>query len=219
MSFNMWQEEPSDKVLGLSGTPDAGEDYGLSRIQLNAKYPRPLIAFDRDGVMFETDGSPITSIENAVPIKSSFIAVNILRRKGFKVAMIHDQPGISAKLITHEQVEEIDQYTLKLLGEAGCPSIDGILYNESNNKQDFFAKPKPGMLRRLRDEFNVPYKSGYYVGDKVIDAKMAMKCGLLPVLVCTESEDLSKLNSFANKALKNRTLIYDTFLEFAQKLV
>ena len=47
---------------------------------------------------------------------------------------------------------------------------------------------------------------------------MAMKAGLLPVLVRSEVSDLSKLDSFANKALKNRTLVYDTFLDFADTL-
>lgn len=215
MTYNMWGDQPT---TSNPNGEKVNEDFQLNREQLNAKYPRPLVAFDRDGVMFETDGNPILSRESARPIKESFIALAKLRHRGFKIAMIHDQPGISAGLVTHEQVDDINNYVIELLGQYNCPSIDGILYNESNHKSDMFGKPKVGMFRRLRDEFNVPYKNGYYVGDQVMDAKMAMKAGLLPVLVRSEVSNLSKLDSFANKALKNRTLVYDTFLDFADTL-
>jgi len=215
MSYNMWDPTPPQ----VSQTSE-GPDFELNRQALNAKYTRPLVAFDRDGVLFETDGSPILSVAEAKPIKSAFQAITKLRHRGFKIAMISDQPGISQGLVTREQVEAVNQHALELLGQFNCPSIDGILYNESNNKQDYFAKPKTGMFKRLRDEFGVPYKNGYYIGDQIVDAKMAMKAGLVPVLVRTGllSQEEHKLNSFANRALKNRTIICDTFLEFADTL-
>lgn len=81
-----------------------------------------------------------------------------------------------------------------------------------------YAKPNTGMLKRMRDEFRVPYKGGYYIGDQVVDAKMAMKAGLSPILVRTGIQDHSKLNSFANKQLKRRTKIFDSLLDFADLL-
>ena len=74
------------------------------------------------------------------------------------------------------------------------------------------------MLKRMRDEFRVPYKGGYYIGDQVVDAKMAMKAGMAPILVRSDISDLKKLNSFANKALKRRTKIFDSLLDFADLL-
>ena len=81
-----------------------------------------------------------------------------------------------------------------------------------------YAKPNTGMLKRMRDEFKVPYKGGYYIGDQVVDAKMAMKAGMAPILVRSDISDLKKLNSFANKALKRRTKIFDSLLEFSDQL-
>ena len=53
---------------------------------------------------------------------------------------------------------------------------------------------------------------------QVVDAKMAMKAGLSPILVRTGIQDHSKLNSFANKQLKRRTKIFDSLLDFADLL-
>ena len=141
MSFNMWgsaKAEPSKEQ-------NYSEDSNLSFKEMMEKYNKPLVAFDRDGVMFETEGKPIT-IDNAVPIIDSFKAVAMIRRKEYKIAMICDQPFISAGLITHQQVEEVNALTIEYLGQYGGPSIDMVLYNESNQKHDIFGKPRTGMF-------------------------------------------------------------------------
>ena len=212
MSYNMWGSAKADPPQ-----QQESEDQNLTHEQRMAKYPKPMVAFDRDGVLFETDGTPIKR-EDAVPIVDAFKAIAMIRRKGYKIAMICDQPGLNANLITHEEVELGNAYVIELLGQYGCPSIDCILYNEGNEKHNMYAKPNTGMLKRMRDEFRVPYKGGYYIGDQVVDAKMAMKAGLSPILVRTGIQDHSKLNSFANKQLKRKTKIFDSLLDFADLL-
>jgi HAD superfamily hydrolase (TIGR01662 family) len=213
MSYNMWgagKTAPQQQR--------GSEDEGLSFSEKMAKYHKPLVAFDRDGVMFKTTGEPITR-ETAEPIIDSFKAVAMIRRKGYKIAMICDQPFISAGLITHEQAEDVNKLTIELLGRWNCPSIDMMLYNESNQKHDIFAKPNTGMFKRLKEEFMIPYKGGWYVGDQVVDAKMAMKARMRPILLRTGLLDDKKMNSFANKQLKRQTKVYDNFLEFAETLI
>ncbi len=213
MSYNMWGSVKADP----QPQENLSEDSNLTHEQRMAKYSKPMVAFDRDGVLFETNGEPIRK-ENAIPIVDAFKAIAMIRRKGHKIAMICDQPGLSNKTITHEEVEEGNMYVIELLGNHGCPSIDCVLYNEGNNKHDIFGKPNTGMLKRMRDEFKVPYKNGYYIGDQVMDAKMAMKAGISPILVQSDISDLKKLNSFANKALKRRTKVFESLLDFAETL-
>ena len=76
------------------------------------------------------------------------------------------------------------------------------------------------MFKRLRDEFKVPIKGGYYVGDRLIDAKMAEKAKLKPILVRTGkyADDEKRINSFSNRSLKKKTKVYNNLLEFAQAL-
>jgi histidinol phosphatase-like enzyme len=76
------------------------------------------------------------------------------------------------------------------------------------------------MFYRLRDEFQVPIKGGYYVGDRLIDAKMAEKAKLKPILVKTGkyADDQKRINSFSNRSLKKKTRIFENLLEFANSL-
>jgi D-glycero-D-manno-heptose 1,7-bisphosphate phosphatase len=209
----MWGETSVEEIQ--QGSPD----QLLNRKQLNEKYSKPLIAIDRDGVIIECNGN-IKTPEQFLPIEGSLQAIAMIRSKGYKIAIIFDQPGISKNELSIEQVETINMHMLDLFGKAGCPSIDGILYNTSESKDDPWAKPKPLMFYRLRDEFQVPIKGGYYVGDRLVDAKMAEKGKLKPILVRTGKyfEDEKKLNSFSNKPLKKKTKIYNSLLEFAQAL-
>jgi len=206
----MWGESPSEEQK-------VNEDFSLSHAQRMEKYNKPVVCFDRDGVVFEYKEA-ITSREDAIPIKSSFEALALIRRKGYKLAMVHDQPGISQGLVTHEQVEDINQYVIELLGESNCPSIDSILYNESNNKSDYYGKPNNGMFLRLRDEFKVPIKGGFYIGHQSIDIKTAKKSSLRPVAFRFSHTDLKYLNSFAMRELKRKTAIVDDLMDFAHSL-
>lgn len=211
--YNMWGESEVKDIE--QGSPD----QILDRNQLNKKYSKPLIAIDRDGVLIECNGN-IKNTDQFVPIAGSIEAISMIRAKGYKLAIIFDQPGISKNELTIDQVEEMNAYMLNLFGEAGCPSIDGILYNASDSKDDPWSKPKPLMFYRLRDEFKVPIKGGYYVGDRLIDAKMADKAKLKPILVKTGkfSEDEKKFNSYSNRPLKKKTKIYNNLLDFAKAL-
>ena len=207
----MWGEEsPTQQPIN--------EDFELTHEQKMAKYNKPLVAFDRDGVLFRTDGGPIRSRDEAIPIESAFAAIGVIRRKGYKIAMVCDQPWISRGELTNEQVEDVNDYVIDLLGEEQCPSIDCMLYNTSSEKQDEYAKPNKGMFTRLRDEFRVPIKNGFYVGDQIVDAKFALKSKLKPIIVKTGMFDEKRWNSFSNQKYRKVTKTYDTLMEFAHAL-
>lgn len=210
MPYNMWGDESPQQPIN--------EDFELTHEQKMAKYHKPLVAFDRDGVLFSTNGGPIRSRDEAIPIDGAFEAIGLIRRKGYKIAMICDQPWISKGELTNEQVEEINEYVVELLGQGNCPSIDCILYNISNEKYDLYAKPNKGMFERLRDEFRVPIKGGFYIGDQVIDAKFALKSKLKPIIVKTGLFDEKRWNSFSNEKYRKASKIYDTLMEFAHTL-
>ena len=211
--YNMWQDEKAAAIQ--EGSPDAL----LSRAQMWNKYPKPLVAIDRDGVLSKCK-DVVKSVESFEPIEGSLSAISMIRSKGYKIAIIFDQPGISRGELTVEDVDRMNDHMIDLFGQAGCPSIDGTLYNMSDIKDDIYSKPNTGMLKRLRDEMGVPLKGGYYVGDRLVDAKMADKAKLKPVLVKTGkySEDEKKFNSYANRPLKKKTKIFNDLLEFAQAL-
>lgn len=185
---------------------------------MKARY-KITIGLDRDGTINEDIGY-ISNPQKLQPIPGSLEAVSQIRKKGYNIVILTNQAGISKGVMTESDVDRVNQQLLQYLGEAGCYSIDGIYYSTTNLKQDIYAKPNIGMFKRAEEELGVKFKTGAYVGDKISDLKAAEKIGAIPVLVKTgHGEDtLKKLNSYANRQLKKKTIIFNNLLEFAHSL-
>jgi D-glycero-D-manno-heptose 1,7-bisphosphate phosphatase len=180
----------------------------------------PVIGLDRDGTIIEDVGDYITDPKQAVPISGSLSAIKMLRDRGHKIVIITNQGGIAKGLQTQQQVENVHKHLLEVFGQAGIMSIDGLYYSMSSLKDDIYAKPNIGMFKRAKDELKIDWKKGWYVGDKISDLKAADKAGAKPILVLTGhgKETLEKLNTFANRELKKKTLVFNNLLEFAKSI-
>jgi D-glycero-D-manno-heptose 1,7-bisphosphate phosphatase len=180
-----------------------------------------VIGLDRDGVINRDLGTYCYKIEDFDLIPGSLDAIATLRRKGYKIAIITDQGGIEKGIYTPEQVDALHEHMLKLLGEAGCFSIDAIYYSASSRKEDPFAKPNTGMFKRCEREIkDIKFKEGYYVGDKIKDLKAAVNVGAQPILVRTGYglETEKELNRYAHRDLKRQTQIFDDLAQFVESL-
>jgi len=177
------------------------------------------IGLDRDGTINEDRGY-ISHPDGFVPIVGSLEAVAQIRAKGYNIVILTNQAGISKGLLTQQDVESVNHRMLELLGQAGCPSIDGIYYSTTNLKDDMFAKPNIGMFRRAEEEQGVKFKGGAFVGDKISDLKAAEKIGATPVLVKTGhgADTLKELDRYAHRDLKKKTMIFDDLWSFANAL-
>jgi D-glycero-D-manno-heptose 1,7-bisphosphate phosphatase len=180
-----------------------------------------VVGLDRDGVINRDRGTYTWKVEDFEPIEGSLEAMAELRRKGHKIVVITDQGGIEKGIYTQQDVDTLHEHMLKLLGDAGCFSIDAIYYSASSRKEDPFAKPNTGMFKRCEKEFkDIKFNQGYYVGDKIKDLKAAVKMGAKPILVRTGygTETEQELNKFAYRDLKRRTKVFDTLADFVRTL-
>lgn len=188
-------------------------------------YDKCVIGIDRDGVI-NVDASElgldyVSTVDQFSPIESSLEAIALIRSKGHRIAVISNQGGIAKGLLTEEEVDSVHDHMLKLLGEAGCPSIDAIYYSASSQKDDMFAKPNTGMFKRCENEHKgIKFSRGYYVGDKLSDLKAAMKMGSTPILVRTGHgiETEKQLKKFTYRDIRKKTKIFDNLYQFAETL-
>lgn len=177
-----------------------------------------VIGIDRDGVINEDLGTYVTRPEDFRPIPGSLEAIADLRSKGYHIVIITNQGGIEKGIMTQDDVNRVHNHMLDLLGQVGCASIDGIYYSASSNKKDPFAKPNVGMFKEAQKQNkNIQFSKGFYIGDKITDLKAATKIGAKPILVQTGygAETLTKLNSFANRPIKAKTRVVSNLAEFA----
>ncbi len=180
-------------------------------------YTGPVIGLDRDGVINRDLESYVTRAQDFEPIKGSLEAIAKLRRNNFKIAIITNQGGIEKGIMTQEDVDNVHDYMFKLLGDAGCSSIDALYYSASSRKNDPYAKPNTGMFKRCEKENpHIKFKDGYFVGDRMSDLRAAIKVGATPILVRTGygSNTEQQLNKFTYRDIKKRTKIFDTLSDF-----
>lgn len=212
--------------------PQGGMSQGVTEEQMRLQemqaswpqvFPKSIIGLDRDGVINFDRGHYLTKVEEWEPIPGSLEAIRMMRLKGYKVVILTNQGGIAKGLQTHEQVDTIHQHMMKVFGEAGIFSIDGMFYSESSLKDDYYAKPNLGMFHRAEKELfsGKRFKQGgFYVGDKMSDLKAAYKIGATPVLVKTgHGEDTQEaLKKFSAEKIRKKTKVFNSLIDFAEAL-
>tara|TARA_B100001996_G_scaffold164082_1_gene125125 strand:- start:24 stop:740 length:717 start_codon:yes stop_codon:yes gene_type:complete len=181
-------------------------------------FPKPMVGFDRDGVVIEWKNI-IKNYQDVKYIPGSLEAIRKLRLKGHKAWMFSDQPNIRRGLMKDQDVQNVMNIMMQNFGQHGIFSIDGFLYNGSDDIRDPYAKPNIGMMNRSKNEMKMDWTDGYYVGDTIEDVKMAIKFGVTPVLVRTGKGKQTEKDYF--KGISNKyegVKIFDNLLSFVDSL-
>ena len=207
-------------VSDTSGQPTTPQPGVYTPLTMPATFDKYTIALDRDGVVCECDDE-ITGPDKFRPIADAFRAVAIIRSKGHRVVFLFDQPSISQRKVTIDQVEDCNRHMLNLLGYAGCTSIDGIWYNTSNKKDDAYGKPNLGLFKHAETSNPaLKIEGGVYVGDSLEDLIMANKANATPILVLTGKgkKTAEKLKNPIYRLLQPKVKVYDSLMKFAETL-
>ena len=204
------------------GMPEGSPPPGYSRYNSDdwpKEFPKEVIGIDRDGVINEWK-NVIKKHEDVRWITGSLEAIRTLRLKGYKVMMFSDQPNVMKGLIKPDEIDKImNTFYMREFGLNGIFSIEGFLYNTSDDPRDQFAKPNTGMFQRMEQMHKVSIEGGYYVGDTLDDIKMAQNGGAKPVLVRTGFGAKTEKENF--KGINNKykdVQIFDNLLDFANSL-
>ena len=200
---------PASEVPQQAGTPSLWP----------TSFPKQTIGIDRNGVITSNSGSIIHPDQISI-VPGALEAIRQMRVKGYKVVLFFNEPAITAKLATPPLIDAVNQRLMELFGQAGIQTIDGLLYSTSTMKEDMYALPNPGMPKKAEGDFNVSFKNGYFVGSTITALKTAENIKSTPVLIRGElyEETIQKLNTFANKKLKQGTKQFNTLQEFVNSL-
>ena len=218
-----YQPQGLPQQQGLSPRPQGMPQMGQQQSQYNPQdwptsFPKPMVGFDRDGVVIEWR-NVIKNYKDVKYIPGSLEAIRKLRLKGHKAFMLADQPNIYRGLLTDQDVYNINNIMMQNFGQHGIFSIDGFLYNQSDDIRDPFAKPNIGMLNRSKNEMGLDWTDGYYVGDTIEDVKMAIKFGVTPVLVRTGKGKTTEKEYLKGMSSKYEGVkVFDNLLSFVDSL-
>lgn len=181
-------------------------------------FPKESIGIEIPGIVVE-EGEILQPGDLKI-LDGSLNAIKELRLKGYKVFLFFNEPLISQGKLKVEDVDARLQHLMQIFGQAGILSIEGILYSTSTLKNDIYSFPNNGMLKRAEREFNQKYKGGYFLSNNLNGIKAGESAGAKPILINSlKIEEIQlKLNTFANKDLKNKIKIFNDLQSFSNFL-
>lgn len=186
------------------GTPDRYEavcaDYREGRVQAkNLKNKQKAIFLDRDGTINKYVGF-LRNIDDFELLPGVTEAIRIINASGYLAIVVTNQPVIARGEVTYDQLQEIHNKMETLLGAEGA-YLDAIYFCPHHPHKGYEGevselkiecdcrKPKPGMLLRAADDFNIDLSKSWMVGDGENDIKAGKAAGCRTALVGNDSFD------------------------------
>jgi D-glycero-D-manno-heptose 1,7-bisphosphate phosphatase len=160
------------------------------------------VLFDRDGTLIKDvpyNGDP----QRVEPVPTASQALEMVRAKGIHTGVVTNQSGVARKLITVDQLNQVNARVEQLLGAFDiwqiCP----------HDPEDGCAcrKPAPGMVLAACAALNVSADEAVVIGDIESDMTAARRAGARSVLVPTAVTRIEEIERAAVTALDLKTAV------------
>lgn len=183
------------------GTPDrfysVAEDIATGKVQnKNLKNKQKCVFLDRDGTINQYVGF-LRDIDQLALIEGAADAIKAINASGYLAIIITNQPVIARGEVTVSELQEIHNKLETLLGQQGA-YVDAIYYCPHHPHKGYEGevpelkidcacrKPKPGMILKAAEDFNIDISASYMVGDSISDMECAENAGCKPVYIGAE---------------------------------
>lgn len=157
------------------------------RIELTRQFLKPVktIFLDRDGTLNVKPAKAcyVESPKEFVWIDGAREAVALLKKAGYRVILVSNQPGITKGNLTIEKLDEIHNKMQSELEEKGG-TIDAIYYCPHNWDDGCDCrKPKPGMFYQAQKDYSLNLTKCVMIGDDERDMEAAKEAGCRGILI------------------------------------
>lgn len=180
------------------GTPEryysVCEDYKAGRVSgKNLKNKQKAIFLDRDGTINKYVGF-LRDIDEFELLDGVADAIQEINASGYLAIVSTNQPVIARGEVSFDELEMIHNKMETLLGQMGayldaiyfCPHHPHKGYEGERPELKFDCecrKPKPGMLLKAAQEFNIDLAQSWMIGDGENDIKAGMNAGCKTALI------------------------------------
>lgn len=184
------------------GTPDryavVCEDYRCGRVKAkNLKQKQRAIFIDRDGTINKYVGF-LRNIDDFELLPGVADAIKDINASGYLAIVVTNQPVIARGEVTVSELQTIHNKMETLLGVEGA-YLDAIYYCPHHPHKGYEGevpelkiececrKPKPGMLIRAAEDFNIDLSASWMVGDGENDIRAGKAAGCRTALIGSDS--------------------------------
>ena len=202
------------------GTPDrylsVCKDFAEGKAkEKNLKNKQKAIFLDRDGTLNKYLGF-LRKIEDFELIPGVTEAIKKINASGYLAIVVTNQPVIARGEVSVDELDMIHNKMETLLGAEGA-YIDGLYFCPHHPHKGFVGerieykiececrKPKPGMILKAAEDFNINLANSWMIGDGVNDIKAGATAGCNTALI--GSEDFAQ------------TMTVQSLLEFVDKVI
>lgn len=202
------------------GTPErydaVCEDYKAGRVSgKNLQNKQKAIFLDRDGTINKYVGF-LRNINEFELLDGAADAIKKINASGYLAIVITNQPVIARGEVSFEELERIHNKMETLLGKKGayldaiyfCPHHPHKGYEGERPELKFDCdcrKPKPGMLLKAAQDFNIDLAQSWMIGDGENDIRAGQNAGCQTAFIGNESYGqtvtVSSLKSFVEQHL------------------
>lgn len=180
------------------GTPEryctVCKDYEDGKIgSKNLKNKQRAIFLDRDGTINKYVGF-LRKTEDFELLDGVVEAIKRINASGYLAIVVTNQPVVARGEVNYEELDEIHKKMETLLGNAGA-YLDKIYYCPHHPHKGYAGerqelkiececrKPKPGMLIRAAEDFNIDLEKSWMVGDSQTDIEAGNAAGCRTILI------------------------------------
>lgn len=166
------------------GTPERYEsvcrDFSEGKVQAkNLHNKQKAVFLDRDGVINKYVGF-LRDIDEFELIEGVTEAIKKINESGYLAIVVTNQPVIARGEVTYDELQEIHNKMETHLGKEGA-YLDAIYYCPHHPHKGYEGeipelkfdcecrKPKPGMLLKAAEDFNVDLSQSWMIGDSESD--------------------------------------------------
>jgi D,D-heptose 1,7-bisphosphate phosphatase len=217
---------PTPEYIKDMGTPEryaqvtSDTEKGIVRGK-NLKVKQKAVFLDRDGTINVFNGF-VTNPKDLELVDGAAEAVKIINSLGYLAVVITNQPVIARGEVDFETLDLIHMKMETDLGKQGA-YIDDLFYCPHHPDSGFEGerpeykidcdcrKPKPGMILKAAEKYNIDLGQSYMVGDDKRDVQAGINAGCKPVFLTGAGEE--KKDSF-----DSNVKIFPGLKEFAVSL-
>lgn len=192
------------------GTPDryysVCADYREGRVTgKNLKNKQKAIFLDRDGTINKYVGF-LRNIDDFELIDGVAEAIRKINESGYLAIVVTNQPVIARGEVSFNELEEIHNKMETLLGKEGA-YLDAIYYCPHHPHKGYEGerpelkidcdcrKPKPGMLLKAAEDFNIDLSQSWMIGDGQNDVVAGINAGCKTALIGDSNENYGQTES------------------------
>lgn len=192
------------------GTPDrfhqVEADFKAGIVEdKNLDHKQKAIFLDRDGTINKYVGF-LRNIDDFELIEGAAEAIKKINESGYLAIVVTNQPVIARGEVSWDELNEIHRKMATLLGQYGA-YIDGIYICPHHPDKGFEGerpeykivcdcrKPKPGLLLKAAEEFNIYLSQSYMIGDDDRDVEAGNKAEVKASIKIEQNKQNALLDS------------------------